>query len=418
MRPGEVSKVWRRRKLLLLAALGAGLGLGRASQRSEAANGDNVVAGNTVTATSTTVISGAVTGGATLRAGNNSSSADANADGVQGYASGQDNSGVLGRNNDLRGVGVFGIAPSGTAVFGDSTAGWGVAGRSSSSYGVRGESTSSFGVYGNSPTGVGVYGNSPSSVGAYGNSTSSYGVLGISQSSNGAVGQTAGANAAGCAGFSGTSGGYAVFGSVPSGPAYAGYFIGPVAVFGSFSVTGAKSAVVPHPDGSNRRLYSLESPESFFEDFGQANLVGGRATVSLDPDFAAVVSTDTYHVFLTPYGDSNGLYVSGRTASGFVVQEQKGGASSLAFSYRIVAKRKDIPGPRLERVTLPRPADLPKPPDPTTLPGVPGVSTTTTSTTTTTSSTTSAATATPTQATSAPVGAPTATPTPTLPAPR
>ena len=63
-------------------------------------------------------------------------------------------------------------------------------------------------------------------------------------------------------------------------------------------------------DGTHRLLYSIESPESQFEDFGEARLVKGRARVAIDRDFAAVADTRQYHVFLTPYGDSHGLYVS------------------------------------------------------------------------------------------------------------
>jgi hypothetical protein len=66
-----------------------------------------------------------------------------------------------------------------------------------------------------------------------------------------------------------------------------------------------------------------------------------------------VVKTGAYHVFLTPCGDSNGLYVTRRSATGFEVREQKKGTSSLRFSYRVVAKRKDIAGKRLAKVMLP-----------------------------------------------------------------
>ena len=73
-----------------------------------------------------------------------------------------------------------------------------------------------------------------------------------------------------------------------------------VIVGGDFTVVGgAKSAAVPHPDGSHRRLYCVESPESWFEDFGGDTLVCGEAAVALDPDFAAVVDASNYHVFLT-----------------------------------------------------------------------------------------------------------------------
>jgi hypothetical protein len=46
-------------------------------------------------------------------------------------------------------------------------------------------------------------------------------------------------------------------------------------------------------------------------------------------------------VFLTPEGDCQGLYVRKR-GSRFEVRELQGGISNVAFSYCIVAKRKDI----------------------------------------------------------------------------
>jgi len=152
-------------------------------------------------------------------------------------------------------------------------------------------------------------------------------------------------------GYSVIPGGSAIVGLGFSG-ALAGYFAGDVQVTGNFTVFGAKNAAVPHPDGSHRRVYSVESPESWFEDFGQSVLSSGQAEVRLDPDFAAIVHNDSYQVFLTEYGESGGLYVSSRDASGFTVRERAGGSSNIAFGYRAVAKRKDIPGPRLEKVTV------------------------------------------------------------------
>jgi hypothetical protein len=96
----------------------------------------------------------------------------------------------------------------------------------------------------------------------------------------------------------------------------------------------------------------MESPESWFEDFGEASLVNGKARVDLDPDFALAVVTGRYHVFLTPHGDCNGLFVRHRDDRGFEVREQKDGTGNLTFSYRVIAKRKDIVGERLARFTL------------------------------------------------------------------
>jgi hypothetical protein len=128
------------------------------------------------------------------------------------------------------------------------------------------------------------------------------------------------------------------------------------------------SAAVPYPDGGYRLLYSVESPESWFEDFGHGQLVNGQATVTIAQDFLPAVDTSRgYYVFLTPHGDSNGLYVSNQGSTSFEVREQKGGTSSLSFDYRLVARRKDVAAPRLQPVTVPaapaRPA-APAPPPP------------------------------------------------------
>src|SRR5262245_50151830 len=50
---------------------------------------------------------------------------------------------------------------------------------------------------------------------------------------------------------------------------------------------------------------------------------------SFNPDFASLVEADRYHVFITPYGESNGLFVSNRGESGFQVREQQGGMSNV-----------------------------------------------------------------------------------------
>ena len=105
--------------------------------------------------------------------------------------------------------------------------------------------------------------------------------------------------------------------------------------------------------GPYRRLYSMESPESWFEDFGEASLRRGRASVRISADFAPFIHTKDYHVFITPYGECGGLFVASRTRTAFEVRELNGGRNSIRFSYRIVAKRKDIKGMRLEKVEPP-----------------------------------------------------------------
>jgi hypothetical protein len=172
-----------------------------------------------------------------------------------------------------------------------------------------------------------------------------------------------------------TDGGIATLGW-STGPGWAGHIYGPVLVAGNFTVMGGtKSAAVPHPDGSHRQLYCLESPESWFEDFGEAELADGRAHVALDPDFAALVDTSAYRVFLTSYGRFQ-LYVERREAEGFDVVaasvDPRGEAPREGtVRYRIFARRKNVEAPRLAPFEAPaRPEERLGPLEPREFPEV------------------------------------------------
>ncbi|HXW75833.1 MAG TPA: hypothetical protein VEJ20_00320, partial [Candidatus Eremiobacteraceae bacterium] len=84
------------------------------------------------------------------------------------------------------------------------------------------------------------------------------------------------------------------------------------------------------------------------EDYGEAQLVDGAATVALDPAFAKSISDrQPYLVFVTPDGPSRGLYVAQKSLEGFTVRENPGGTSTIAFDYRIVAKPANDDRPRM-----------------------------------------------------------------------
>jgi hypothetical protein len=89
-------------------------------------------------------------------------------------------------------------------------------------------------------------------------------------------------------------------------------------------------------------------------------LAEGQAEVELDADFAAVlgVEDDEYHVFLTPEGDTRGLYVDSRNARSFIVREQHTGTSNTTFSYRVAAKNRHRQPKRL--AILVEPGELTK----------------------------------------------------------
>jgi hypothetical protein len=124
-------------------------------------------------------------------------------------------------------------------------------------------------------------------------------------------------------------------------------------VVGNFIATGTKSAVVRTKSYGGRQLYAMESPENWFEDFGRGQLIQGRGAIKLDPIFAETVSTEVdYHVFLTPKGDCNGLFVANQSASTFEVRELQHGRRTIEFDYRIVAKRKGYENERLANMEL------------------------------------------------------------------
>src|ERR1700730_14622933 len=228
-----------------------------------------------------------------------------------------------------------------------SGAGAALLGQSISGNAIRGEIPA-----GTSANTIAIYGVNNSTYAGPSPGAGGFAIYGLCAKGHGFVGATA------------TAGGAAVVGATNGiSGAYAGAFYGQVAVGGAFTVFGGpKSAAVPHPDGSHRRLYCMESPESWFEDFGESTLACGQAEIRLDPDFAAVADLSKYHVFLTQYDEHNDLCVTERSTNGFLVKA-KDDTSRGAFSWRVVAKRKDIPAPRFETPTAPHEPVLPSLPE-------------------------------------------------------
>ena len=258
-----------------------------------------------------------------------------------------------------------------------------------------GNNTGTYGVYGNNfGNGAGVYGRSPTGIGVYGISgggsasgAQPYGVVG-------SVASAPGFALFGIATISGTVG-FAAGASVSG--AIAGQFSGPVNIYntgpgipgnlyieGNQTVSGSKSAAVPHPDGTHRLLYCMEAPEAWFEDFGEGTITGGKAEITLDPDFAAVVDTSKLHVFCFAHDANHALHLAGRTATGFVVGASPSAVAVAAgktagdlngtFTYRVVAKRKDVAAPRLAKFAVPQAITAPAlvvPPPPATSKAIP-----------------------------------------------
>jgi hypothetical protein len=393
------------RRIFIAGAAAAGTGAAASlvfgAEPAGATNGNAVLLGVNNGATAATTIT--TTAGSGLQA----STGDPRYGALQGFAtsSGSATGAVYGQTLSPSGAGVFGVnkAGSGAAI--------GVAGASSSPGGLGVKGTSSgangLGVCGintaSSGNGAGVYGKTSSSTGSgvsgvslgsgkcYGvhgttSSSEGSGVLGVNVSTAGGSGVEglSATDGSGVRGYAGGTKGMGVEGIAVTGTGVVAFSDsgtalqastvsgqvailasnvstggsaivanGDVNITGALMVSGNKHAVVPFPDGTRRAVYCMESPECWFEDFGSGVLSEGSASVALEEGFGATVRTSEYYVFLTPEGNCEGLYVSEKRSAGFEVRELRGGTSSVAFAYRIVARRRDVEGRRLPVVSMP-----------------------------------------------------------------
>ncbi|MBD5604017.1 MAG: hypothetical protein IAI48_02850 [Candidatus Eremiobacteraeota bacterium] len=260
--------------------------------------------------------------------------------------------------NTSSGVAVYGTSKSGTGLRGASTSNYGIKGTSSSSEGVFAQSTTGtaaiegtmtdgIGVYGvttgnpNNPyddPGIGVYGYTPGNggyggIGVSGKSDTGTGVLGTSTSG------FAGLFTGGTFGLVGRSMASAADGGQPLQAENAdGSAVFVVDSSGNVSYQGMLNPFVRTRGEASAKAYGVEMAAPTMEDTGTAQLIRGESSVRLDPTFAAAIDTTTpYRVFITPAGDSRGLYVASRSLAGFIVRESQGGRSTMSFDYRIVA---------------------------------------------------------------------------------
>ncbi len=281
--------------------------------------------------------------------------------------------GVVGDSSAAAGIGVWGVTDSGTSVYGSTNSGTGLYGLSGAGTGVLGVSSTGIGVSGGSTVSAGVAGASPASgnSGVYGLTTNtdlsnaSYGVWGDDSVPTGSAGGSNG----GVYGYSQGGDGVVGVSAATSGIFNsAGIFLSTVNALpltasgargncsidflGDLVCTGSKSAAVLLTDNRWVRLYAVESPENWFEDFGSSTLANGSASITLEPTFRdTVTSSRDYHVFLTPRGECEGLYLASTSASGFEVRELHHGTSNISFDYRIVVRRKGYENIRMEDVT-------------------------------------------------------------------
>jgi hypothetical protein len=214
--------------------------------------------------------------------------------------------------------------------------------------GVHVDSAGNYGVYarstGNTPY-AGVYGEGPTTT------TGAYGVSGFANN-NGVYGKST----------------YweGVFGRADFDDAVEGYYNGTYSSYagvrgrrgsygygvyyeGGIGGTGEKSTIVKTSKGPVA-LYSQESPENWFEDFGEGKLINGKAHIELDPFFLEVVNINEQYpmkvfVQLTSGEPMNLVVKKGLNGFDLITEDL---TSNATFDYRVVAKRKGFEDLRLK----------------------------------------------------------------------
>jgi hypothetical protein len=217
--------------------------------------------------------------------------------------------GVYGHSSAISGIGVVGVQ---TNYYPGDTGLWKPGGFFGGRNGVIGisEENGGYGVYGQNQATTGDY-----SIGVYGESSSS----------------------SGWAGYFWNGSGNGV------------YISGAAGKTGLTVAGGTKNAVVGTDSGSHL-LYSEESSEVWFSDYGFGKLQAGVAKIVIDSLFAQTVNlTEPYHVFVQVYGNAE-VYVSNRTPQSFEVH-LRAGDPNVEFSFRLVAKRLGYESDRLEPAT-------------------------------------------------------------------
>jgi hypothetical protein len=305
----------------------------------------------------------------------NATSAATGKAGVSGY----DDS----TNKSTYDSGVYGTSAYGDGVQGKSTAGYGVVGTLLSNRtqqpraGVAGYDTTvggyrdvNSGVSGRaSDAGMGVQGVSASGVGVFGTATTGDGIGVYAYNSN-----TSTTSPGGVGLIANVVQGTAIAAISPPDAALLRGYDGPnetvslsgagdLTLSGTVSASGGPEFRTTDAAGTRIVTYGARTASATLEDTGEASLANGASYVRLDPEFARTIDAHSkYLVFITPEGDSHGLYTSGATTQGFAVHENGGGRSSIAFAYRIVAHPLDD----VRRLHLPlaatQPHQLGKPP--------------------------------------------------------
>jgi hypothetical protein len=256
-------------------------------------------------------------------------------------STGEDNAGVIGiTTNGVYGVEGLSEENEGGGVFGESLgSGDGIDGLSfGAGYGLHAQSFGSgAAVYANGSSGdaIDAVTGGPYGLSAYGVTIGAYGVSPVQ-------GVWGAGHVFGVVGQAAVSGGIPL--ELVNSTLNTVFYVSDT---GNVFQLGSTYPLVATSGGAVGRTFTPKATTQTIEDSGSGAIANGAGIVRLDPAFAQLIDQGGYQVFLTPDGDCNGLYVAQKNASGFAVRELRGGRSTLAFDYRIIARQYGHAGDRV-----------------------------------------------------------------------
>ncbi|MCC5923521.1 MAG: hypothetical protein JJT77_07030 [Crocinitomicaceae bacterium] len=282
--------------------------------------------------------------------------------------------GVLGQSTSTDGIGVLGNA---TATTGATRGIFGLTSSNSlNSHGVYGFklgvangtgylfSSTQVGVLGVSDWGqnfrAGVQGvtwsNDPGNrtsgvIGIFQNATTTWGALAYKTSGNagtavyGTAAYSSGAgymnnnhiSGVGIGGYGGVIGSWTrgeVMGHIAAGELFASYSLGN-------AYTSGYNAEIVELENERVAVYSMTGKDVKVYHDGTDQLENGRKVIYFDDEFQQIIGDNIPVITVSPMGMCNGLYISNVTNKSFEVLELANGQSDVAFSFILIAKRKD-----------------------------------------------------------------------------
>jgi hypothetical protein len=106
------------------------------------------------------------------------------------------------------------------------------------------------------------------------------------------------------------------------------------------------SCAIPDTNNNMVVMHCPETPEFYFEDYGQGQLVNGRAHIDIDPNLVKNVVINEKHplrvyIQLEENEHCMGVIVKNKSGTGFDVVELGGGTSNTPFQWHIVCNVAD-----------------------------------------------------------------------------